>query len=219
MLNRRHWAYADPNLRSALQIFPSDASILFYAGLLHESYAAPMNQNAPRPDGSNYLFSSRTSELEQARDCFQKSVAADPGFAETHLHLGRVLGMLGQHDQAVMELQQASSSLTDGMLLYEAFLFLGHELLVLGRETEAREHYEKAAKLYPTAPSPLLALSQLARTAGDSQGAWMNVQRVFELSAGHSRMNDPWWNYDLVSVRNADALLSKMREGFGGLAR
>ncbi len=219
MLNRRLLAYADPNLKSALQIFPSDASILFYAGILHETYAAPMNQNVLRSDGSNYLFASRKSELELARQFFQKSIAADPGLAEAHLHFGRVLGLLGRHDEAAIELRQASSSLADPVLLYYASLFLGHEQAMLGRETEAKAHYEKAAKLFPAAQSPLLALSQLARAVGDSQSALMNIQKVFELPAGHSQTDDPWWYYDLASVRNADTLLSGMREAFGGLPR
>jgi hypothetical protein len=89
---------------------------------------------------------------------------------------------------------------------------------MLSRRSEAREQYTRAARLYPNAQSPLFALSQLADSSGDLEGALFNMQRVFALSRTDS-MGDPWWVYDLSHVRDADALVAEMREIFGRLPR
>jgi tetratricopeptide (TPR) repeat protein len=219
MQSRRLFAYAKQNLEDALEIFPSDDRILFYAGVLHETWASPLNQNVQLPPRGESIYGSKESELKRARQFFQKSIEANPNSPETHLRFGRVLGLLGNHTQAVAELQLAASSIKDPQLLYYTSLYLGCEYATLSRRSEAREQYERAAMLYPTAQSPLFALSQLAQSSADIEGAFLAIQRVFELQRTDSWNDDPWWIYDLSHVRNADALAEEMRAIFGGLQR
>jgi tetratricopeptide (TPR) repeat protein len=219
MQSRRLLVYAGQNLKHALKKFPSDDRILFYAGVLHEIWASPVNQNVLLPRGVKTSYGSEESELREAREFFQKAVAANPRFAEAHLRLGRVLGLLGHHSQAVAELQQAAASIQDPQLLYYTSLYLGYEFAMLSCRQEARDQYERAAMLYPTAQSPLLALSQLAAGSGDAEGALIALQRVFALPIRDFWKDDPWWVYDLAHVRDATALVAELHKVFGELPR
>ncbi len=216
---RRLPVYAKQNLENALEIFPSDDRILFYAGVLHEVWASPLHQKMQLPPGIEATYGSEESELKKAERFFRKSIEVNPNSPETHLRLGRVLGLLGRHHQAVAELQLVAASIKDPQLLYYSSLYLGFEYSMLSRQIEARAQYERAAALYPTAQSPLLALSQLARSGDDLEGAISALQSVFGLPHTDFWKDDPWWIYDLSHVRDADALIAEMREIFGRLPR
>jgi hypothetical protein len=217
-LSRGRPLYIEKHLKDAVNLFPSDSRILFYAGVLHETYATPRYQNAPRLNGIKYSHGSKKTELELARKLFQKAVTANPIFAEARLRLGHVSGLLGYHDQAAVELQTAAA-VTDPQTQYYAALFLGNELAALGRTADARKQFERAAALYPAAQSPLLALSELAHSDGDLRNAAIEIERAFAVAANGRRRNDPRWKYDLVPGNQATALLLEMRKAFGELSR
>jgi tetratricopeptide (TPR) repeat protein len=219
MHSLHQFGHAMPQITRAQLIFPSDAGILFYSGVLHEAFAAPRSQNAMPPPGSHFGIGSEESELRLARQALQLAVAGDPQFAEAHLRLGRVTGLLGNHDEAVAELEQAAAALTDPRFSYYAALFLGHEQEMLGHRDAAREQFECAAHLFPTSQSPLLALSQLASRAGDAAGALLAVERIFKLPLDNSRRDDPWVDYTYAHVRSAGVLMAEMYKAFGGLPR
>ena len=63
----------------------------------------------------------------------------------------------------------------------------------------ARAAFERAAALRPAAQSPLLALSQLAYSRGDSGEAAALLARVAELPALDG--DDPWWTYNTTVGR------------------
>ena len=63
----------------------------------------------------------------------------------------------------------------------------------------AVEAFEQAAALRPAAQSPLLALSQLAYSQGDSGAAAAWLARVAELPA--LDLDDPWWIYNVTAGR------------------
>ncbi len=219
MQSQRLLGYAGQNVKLALERFPSDNRLLFYSGVLHELWASPVNQNILLPKQAKVSYGDKESELKLARQFFERAIGANPDFAEAHLRLGRVLGLLGQHSQAIKELQRAASTVNDPKLSYYASLYLGYEFMVTVRPAEAREQYERAAALFPAAQSPLLALSQLARNDGDTQNALLFIQRVFALPRHDAWEDDPWWVYDLAHVRDADALVAEMQKTFGGLSR
>ncbi len=219
MQSRRLLGYAGHNLRSALEKLPSDERILFYAGALHEIWASPVNQNAQLPRGGRTSYGSKDSELRLARQFFQRALAVNPSLAEAHLRLGRVMGLMGDHKEAFKELQLATAAIQDRQLSYYLSLYMGYELEVLARPKEARVQYERAAGLFPTAQSPLLALSQLAGISGDSKAALLAVEQVFALPVKDFWNDDPLWRYDLAHVRDAAALIEEMHTAFGGLPR
>jgi tetratricopeptide (TPR) repeat protein len=219
LLNRRMFGHAVSHLEWAQRTFSSDAGILFYSGVMHEYFAAPRSQNATPLPGSRFGISSEESELRLSRQFLQQVVACDPQYAEAHLRLGRVTGLLGNHEEAVAELERAAATMTDPRLLYYAALFLGNEQAILGHLDAAREQFEFAAYLFPTSQSPVLALSQLANRAGDLAGALLALERAFKLPMKDGRHEDPWVDYHAAQLRNADELMAGMRKVFGGLPR
>jgi VWFA-related protein len=218
MLSGRYFVYAENNLLPALEFFPSDPRLLFYKGVIHEKYAAPSYQNTVLKNGGIVNSGSEESDLKKAREYFQKALKADPEFSEARLHLGRVRGLLGDHEEAVEELQKAADSLTDTQLRYYCSLYLGNELAGLNRGKEAREQFETAAKLYPNAQSPLLGLSRLALENGNYENALSFGKQIFNLPAKEDISEDPWWSYDVSPVLDASSLISEMYEAFGALS-
>ena len=206
------------HLDRARRIFPADADILFLSGCQHEVYARPAIQSVLRsavlPSGFSADFESSHAELRRAEGFLRQAVALKPEIGEAHLRLGRVLGLLGHHAEAVDELRHALTRLDDDQLRYDGELFLGAEEEALGRFDAAREAYQRAAALYPGAQSPHLALSQLAHRNGDRAGALRAIERVFALSRDDPGRDDPWWTYHKAQARDADALLEALRSPF-----
>src|SRR5207247_8011220 len=109
----------------------------------------------------------------------------------------------------------ALTSLPDDPLRYYGELFLGAEEEALGHFDAARDGFERAAALFPSAQSPLIALSELAKRRGDRAGALAAIDRLFKLPpAGHDERDDPWWSYHTAQARNADQLLDALRRPF-----
>jgi tetratricopeptide (TPR) repeat protein len=219
MQGHRLLAYAVENIDGALKLFPSDDRILFYAGVLHEIWASPANQDSLLPLGGSVAYGSKKSELKKAREFYRKTIKANPDFAEAHMRLGRVLLLLGDIREACAELRKAAPMIEDSQISYYNSLHLGRALESLALLDEARQQYENAAKLYPAAQSPLLALSLLARNNDDVEGAIAAVHRVFELPPGNTREEDPLWTYDQAHVRDAEQRVQEMQKTFGELPR
>jgi len=204
----------------AREIFPSDPDLLFLSGALHETYARPGIQSAVGaavvPTGFSLDILSARVELRRAESFLRSALAHAPDMAEAHLRLGRVLGLQGQHAEAIASLRRALGLLgDDDELRYDGELFAGAEEEALGHYDAAREAYERAQMLFPSAQSPLIALSQLARRRGDRAGAFAAIQRLFALPpAGAEGREDPWWVYHKAQARNAEALVEAVRAPF-----
>ncbi len=220
MQNTRHWGSATYHLKRAREIFPTEATFLFYSGTLHEYYASPLAQKSKITASSmTFDFGSRKQELARARHYFEEAVSAQAGYAEAHLRLGRILGLLGNHPQAINELQSAAGGLTEERLRYYHDLFLGQEQQEVGNMDAARGAFQSAAKLFPMAQSPRLSLSLLLRWSDSFPDALTALARVISPPAGDSRGDDPLWFYDVWQARNADGLISEIRRVIGGLPR
>jgi tetratricopeptide (TPR) repeat protein len=217
---QRRESHDTVHLDRARAIFPADPDILFLSGCQRETYAAPHIQSAVRsavlPSGFSIDVGSPRTELRQAESFFRRALALKPDVSETRLRLGRVLALLGRHADAANELRQAIASTDDPLLVYYGDLFLGAEEEALGQYDAGRDAYERAAALYPTAQSPLLGLSELARRQGDRPAALRALQRVFDLPSTRPERIDPWWSYHVAQARNADELLEDLRASFRG---
>jgi hypothetical protein len=203
------------HLARARQIFPADPEIVAASGRLHESYASPPIQHfletGAQVDVVKAVVGSSRSNLRQAETFFGNAVELDGSFAGARLHLGRVLGLEGRHEDAANELRRVAVMAGDSLTEYYAWLFLGVEEQSLGRPDRARESFVNAAALYPRAQSPYLALSQLARRRNDRMGALAAIQPVLTLSAEDPEREDPWWMYLAGSPATALTLLSELR--------
>jgi tetratricopeptide (TPR) repeat protein len=201
------------HLERASAIFPLDPVILFFNGCLHEVYASDRVQAAVKvmhlPPGLSLGVGSARSELQLAEAFLKKAVAADAEAPEARLHLGRVLGLLGRHQEAAVELGRAEDRLGDEMHEYYAALFLGREEEALGRLDAAQVSYERAASLYPGAQSAHLALSQLAWRRPDRTAALTAIRDALDATG-----EDPWWTYDVAHAHRAGALLDELRRPF-----
>ena len=207
------------HLDRARALFPADPDILFLSGCQRETYAGSPIQNAVRsavlPSGVTMDVGSERSELREAELLFRRTLEVKADYAEARLRHGRVLGLLGRHADAAVDLRRAMEELTDAPLPYYAALFLGAEEEALGNRDAARAAYERAAALAPLAQSPLLALSQLARRDGDRPAALRAIERMFALpERDPGEQGDPWWSYSIVQARDAEALLTTLRQPF-----
>lgn len=210
--------YDTVHLNRAREIFPADPVILFLSGTQAETYAAPHIQSAVRsavvPAAATFAVGSDRAELRQAEAFFRRALAVDPGLPELHLRLGHVLSLLERHVEAAKELREGLASEDDDLPRYYGELFLGAAEESLGHADAAREAYQQAMTLYPTAQSPHIALSALARRRGDRTTALRQMQLVFELERAESPADDPWWNYYTSQARKADELLSALWRPF-----
>ncbi len=220
MQNTRHWGLATYHLKRAREIFPADATLLFYSGTLHEGFASPLAQKSKVTASTiTFYFGSRKQELERARHYFEEAVSVQAGYAEARLRLGRVLGLLGDHPQAVNELQLAAAGLTENELRYYDDLFLGQEQQEVGHMDAARGSFGSAAKLFPKAQSPRLSLSLLSRWSDRFPDALTALATVISPPANNNPVDDPLWFYDVWQARNANKLISEIRRVIGELPR
>jgi tetratricopeptide (TPR) repeat protein len=207
----------------AEQLFGDDAVVRLLIGSLHEWMASDAVQQAmvaAKAAGGNVRFAVRSSadELGRARDHLERAVRLDPGLVEARVRLGRVLGRIGRHEDAAVELRRAAASAEEIELRYYAHLFLGAEEEAAGRFAEAREAYRVAAFLYPAAPSPLLASSHLARRQGNREEALQFLRQALAPSSSGAASVDPMRFYHRAAGRNARSLLREMAQRHVGLA-
>ena len=207
----------------AVEMFPADPHVLFLAACLHETFASPTLQSLARSvhvSGSRTGIESARSELKSAEKLFRRALEAEPGFVEARVRLGRVLFLLGQAEDAAGALreavtsllaQQASPGSPDTRLqLYLAEMFCGAAEEQLGRRDRAKASYARAAELYPDAPSPRLALSQLALSGNDHAVALEAVEHALQAAPGTRERDDPWWRYHDLQGRDAAAWFARL---------
>jgi hypothetical protein len=90
-------------------------------------------------------------------------------------------------------------------------LFLGTELGATGKVDLARESFEHAVALFPTAQAPLIAMSDLYRHRGDRASALEAVHRLEALPPDTAKRTDPWWEYFHSYAADADDQLRAVR--------
>jgi tetratricopeptide (TPR) repeat protein len=195
----------------AVELFPRDGEILMLAGAFHETLASSgvhdVIDNARLPAGGRLTIGSVREELRIAQDLFERALRATPDLGEARIRLGHVLGRLGRPADAVEQLTRARTD--DKQLRYYAALLLGRELDAAGRRAEAVAAYQRAAAIYPSAPSPWLALSELAARAGERSAAASSALAAMTL-AQDSPPADPWWSYHVAAGRSAFVRLDEL---------
>lgn len=198
MLRMRQSAAASAHYERARQLFPADPTILFGSGLLHECFASAALQAAAdsvAESNPSAAVSSVRGELVKAERFFRDALAIRPDHLEARVRYGRVLDNLGRHAQAAEQLRRAIADGAADQVLYLAQLFLGRAEESAGHHDAARSAFERAAALYPNAQSPRLALSHIARRAGNRQAAQRELQALAALPDDERRREDPWWFY------------------------
>jgi hypothetical protein len=214
------------HLEKARDLFPKDPFPFLDSAYLHQMYASPAIQAAvqdlrPTITGntkkSRWLVGPpvdpRIVELGRAEKFLRDALSRQPGNAEARIRLGHTLGELGRHKEAAAQLRTVPRPKLNRSLVYLAELFLAREEQALGRLSEAAQHYQNAATLYPTAQSPRIALSFLSRQSGNRAAASQHLDDVARVSRGTNIAEpDPWWFYYQPHTEDADALVARMRQ-------
>ncbi len=211
---------ADDHLSRARRIFPDDARLLFEGACAVETLTAPTLQAAagpippgPRPGGTFRTISSAPSVrslLRRAEQLFRRALQRNPTLTEARVRLARLTAGDGQHAEAIDLLQQALAAPAREEVRYLALMQLGDEELAVGRRAEARGRYEAAARLFPTAQTPLLALGLAARESGDRPGAAAALDRLSRLPVDPLERIDPAWFYYMMQGWDADRLMQEL---------
>jgi tetratricopeptide (TPR) repeat protein len=204
----------------ALELFPNDPEVLFFAASVREAFAGARTQAVMRsikvPREVSFDVQDEDAELRRAEQLYKRAIERNSNFLEARIRLGRVLGLRDRHKEAVEQLQRGQVA-SEPVLQYYAQLFLGAEFEALGNGAEARQSYERAAALAPMAQSPLLGLSRIADQAGDRAAARDAIARVLQLPINDEDRVDPWWVYEIVQARGVDGLLADLRQRIAAL--
>jgi tetratricopeptide (TPR) repeat protein len=199
LLDMGQFAAALDHYARARQIFPADPDILFASGVLHERFGSTSLQAAAvsvaESNRGSAAVASGRAEIVRAERFYRDSLTHRPDHIEARIRHGRVLDNLGRPDDACEELRRAIAGGASGHLLYLAELFLGRAEEARGNDEAARAAFERASALYPNAQSPRLALSQIARRAGNRAAAQRELHALAELPGDQNRREDPWWLY------------------------
>ena len=209
-------------------ILTRDPIMLFYAGALQETLASGRVRalGAPRPnvrmtmgqltvtpdDGPTEKDQLKASE-RSLRDAAK--LGAPP---EARVRLGRVTGRLGKHAEAVQLLIESVPEAGDSRVAYLRELFLGTEYQSLGKETEARDCFQRAVRLYPTAQTPLIALGNLLHRSGNRSATSDTLRRLEALPSEGSGRSDPWLDYYGSYAHDAEAQIAALRARFSARA-
>ena len=213
------------NEELAVELFPEDPQVLFLAGCLHETFASPTIRSLVRSihvSGARPGIDSEKSELRTAEELFRRALKVEPLLIEARIRRGRVLHRLGQPEEGARELRQAVATLLSDegakagpdatLMLYFAEMFFGAAAEELGQGDRARASYARAAELFPGAPSPNLALSQLALRANDRVAALAAVERALQPTGGERGREDPWWRYHTLQGRDSAGWFDRLHE-------
>jgi hypothetical protein len=206
----------------AVELFPNDPDILFFVASIHEYFAGVRTQSVMRsmkgPRDVKFDVQEEGAELRLAEQLYRRALERNPTLVEARIRLGRVLGLRGRHDEAIAQLRHGQTA-EEPVLQFYAHLFLGVEFEALGNGAAARQSYQRASELAPTAQSPLFGLSRLAEQAGDKVAAREFVARVLALPRDEPDRADPWWVYEIVQARGVDGLLADLRQRIAALPK
>jgi tetratricopeptide (TPR) repeat protein len=219
---------ASTQLEHVADALPNDARVLYDRGCYAEILGFPVHQlliadvNHVRPGGQGAPGARNQGAApsialrippgpETNRDAerlFRRAIEADASLTEARVRLARLLELRGRHQEALDELSKVLTASPPRVVEFYAHLFAGRASEDLNRLEDAGTHYERALRLFPKAQSALLAKSHLALRQWDVSIALQAAMTLDTRSAALAA--DPWWQYELCSGRDADALLTDL---------
>jgi ATP/maltotriose-dependent transcriptional regulator MalT len=84
-------------------------------------------------------------------------------------------------------------------------MFAGNALEHTGEPASAAKAFQAAARVFPEAQSPRLALSRLALESGDQAAARAILEQMHSIRTEADE--DPWWIYHHGTGRDTDSIL------------
>jgi tetratricopeptide (TPR) repeat protein len=198
---------------------PQDAVVLAESGSLDELIATFYAIDVNRPlvhrdwgtDISGFIprrvFEARTGNLNTALKWLRQSLSLDAENEETRLHLGRVLAVRFEEEEALRVLGEVADSKVDANA-YLARLFMAGVLQRLGRLDEAAESYRAAIARWPRAHAPYVGLSEVVQRAGKGDESRQVLARLLAID----QPDDPYWRYQFDDTDVSDRQLDAMRD-------
>ena len=236
MFARGLYAEAFAHLTHATRLLPDDALVLFDRASYAENQGLPMNQVLLRGadpialrklrQGTARLPASATDATRRAAGLdippkgeanadaerlFRRALKADPALHEARARLGRLLVERQAYNEAVRELRTVLQGSESPAVRFYAHLFAGRAEQGVGHLDAAALDFAKAAELFPTAQSALLAQSQLALIRADAAGAIGPIEKLPREPQPDIRDGDPWWAYRLAAGREWQELYQTLR--------
>ncbi len=196
-------------MERAMTHFRGDPDLLLMAGAVHELLASPRIQEGSDLEGVSKCGSAEDN-LIYAEQLYRAALRVNASFTEARVRLGHVIGLRGDHRQALAELQRAMGGSVPQEIQYFLHLFIGEEQDALNNVDAARTAYRRALALRPHVQAAYLALSRLERRSGDKSSAIEAVQKMLQVS--EEEPSD--WLSDYYApglARRADALLEEFR--------
>jgi hypothetical protein len=197
---------------AALKTFEDDADLLLARGSYWEYEAMTMLVDRSL---AREIYVSRVLTLAQQRagwaaDDFERALGQRPDLHEARLRLGHARALRGRNSDAAAAYAAVAASDAPAHLRYMARVFAGELAEEAGNAAAARQHYEAALQLYPSAHRPKLALSAACFAAGDRACADAWLERSMAEAAPHRA--DPWWRYADGQAWLADQRLAAFRQ-------
>jgi tetratricopeptide (TPR) repeat protein len=218
-VDRLNYGELGTHVERGRSLLRDDAVLVMMAGVKHQTFASSRVQTSLAsvvlPPRTVLGIGSRERELLAARHAFRDALKLDPRLVEARVRLGRVLAEEGHAAEAAGHLRAALDAADEPVLRYLAALFLGEQEAKLGRSAEAAAALAVAISVEPGAPSPHLALSQLARARGDRADAQQSLDRALTL-AGRRTARDPWWSFLESAGRHWESWLDDARRALAG---
>jgi tetratricopeptide (TPR) repeat protein len=145
----------------------------------------------------------------QAERLFRRALAIEPALAEARVRLAHILSDAGRHNEAAAELRQVAAARRPQFVDYYASLMTGRVSRTRGQLDAARAAFERAAGVYPNAPAPRLALSELALASGNREESLARLRQA--APSERVDVDEPWWWLDRVHEPSAESLMGEMR--------
>ena len=190
-----HLEFLKKHVREGLELLRDDPELLLARGAISEGEAdtAVVDRSLAGEIYATDSVQRWRQFLSAAGGDYQAATRRQPDLYEATLRWGRINMHLGDLKAARRALDEVAGSDAPANLRYMAQLFLGD---LAGRQQQvdrAREAYESALALFPTAQAPMLALSLLCDSAADSDCArrWLSQSMA---ATGRGRL-EPWWAY------------------------
>jgi tetratricopeptide (TPR) repeat protein len=204
-------------LKLGRERMPRDPVILAESGYLEESLATYYAIDINRPlvyrswgtDTAGFVprrvFEVRTGNLNDAAKWLRQSLTIDDS-ESTRLHLGRVLSVRFEEEEALALLGEVARSKEDATA-YLAHLFAAGALQRLGRLDEAGVAYREAIRKWPAAPAAYYGLSEVLQRTGKGEEARQLLVQVLAID----QPDDPFWRYQFDDSGEADERLDALR--------
>ncbi|MGE5357836.1 MAG: tetratricopeptide repeat protein [Bacteroidales bacterium] len=183
----------------------SDPPVLVALGA---AYEVPPSLETPGLDH----VQSPTSDLSQAAELYRQALAKHASFVEARVRFGRVLGLLGEPQAAITELERVRTESKDPQLAYLASLFLGEIHEGSHNQKAALDAYRAAVLACPHGLAARAALARLLELSGQHVEATEVMRGQFAPIPGQAHARDPWQDYFHGSPDDLARELPALRE-------